>query len=537
MFVCGLKNAAMQKRLLAEVDLTLNRAVELAQAMEMAEQNAQAMQSASFGQPHVQAIGKERQSHIREKGRAPCMRCGDQHEASKCPFIDSECYKCQKKGHIARACRSSQPKKNEWQQNGKNHGRHTNMVVDSLDGQNSGYDVNDVIGAVRDRTSGKPITVQISINGRPIVMELDTGSAVTILNEKTWRQLGKPRLEDSSAYLTSYSGHRLSILGDLKGEVEANGQHEVLYATVLKTRESNLLGRDWLRALKLDWSRIFAINSVGAESTDAKPDAQPKFVKPRPIPYGVKGPVGDDLDQLERNAVRKRIAYSNWAAPIGPVMKPQGAVRTCGDVKVTKDPQIKVDQYPLPGSKESFAWRKGSQQFTKLDSSEAMNESQKGGKGWKKNLATFLPTNCITVRAMTGMTPGDGKTMEHAQKDQPTKEFKEGDLVWARNYRDGDKWVPAKVVGRRGTLTYKVRINDSLVWKRHVDQLKPRSEEDYSPLTSDGADKRELGNNAERAEAPETAEVQQPREPQRRYPIRERKPPKRYEFEDRREEL
>jgi hypothetical protein len=102
-------------------------------------------------------------------------------------------------------------------------------------------------------------------------MELDTGSAVTILNERTWRHvLGKPRLEDSNANLSCYAGHRLKVLGELEAEVKIHGKTEVLYATVVKTGHSSLLGRDWLQALKLDWSEMFAINSVEAESTNAK---------------------------------------------------------------------------------------------------------------------------------------------------------------------------------------------------------------------------------------------------------------------------
>jgi hypothetical protein len=102
-------------------------------------------------------------------------------------------------------------------------------------------------------------------------MELDTGSAVTILNERTWRHvLGKPRLENSNAHLSCYAGHRLKVLGEFEAEVKIHGKTEVLYATVVKTGHSSLLGRDWLQALKLDWSEMFAINSVEAETTNAK---------------------------------------------------------------------------------------------------------------------------------------------------------------------------------------------------------------------------------------------------------------------------
>ena len=44
-FVCGLKNEAVQKRLLTEADLTLARAVTTAQSMEAADRNAKSFKT------------------------------------------------------------------------------------------------------------------------------------------------------------------------------------------------------------------------------------------------------------------------------------------------------------------------------------------------------------------------------------------------------------------------------------------------------------------------------------------------------------
>ena len=159
---------------------------------------------------------------------------------------------------------------------------------------------------------------------------------------------------------------------------------------------NNLLGRDWLQVLKLNWAEIVAVNSVREDALTSllqkyelvfkeelghcknlkahivlQPNAEPKFFKPRPIPYSIKEAVSKDLDRLETLGVLVKIPYSDWAAPVVPVMKPSGAVRICGDFKVTVNPQLKVDQYPLPRPEELFASLNGGQQFTKLDFAEA----------------------------------------------------------------------------------------------------------------------------------------------------------------------
>ena len=61
------------------------------------------------------------------------------------------------------------------------------------------------------------------------------------------------------------------------------------------------------------------------------------------------------------------MSWSEWATPVIPVVKQNGTVRICGDVKVTVNPQLKVDQYPLPRIDDIFARLTGGQKFSKID--------------------------------------------------------------------------------------------------------------------------------------------------------------------------
>ncbi|KAK9745984.1 hypothetical protein QE152_g6481 [Popillia japonica] len=67
-------------------------------------------------------------------------------------------------------------------------------------------------------------------------------------------------------------------------------------------------------------------------------------LKARPLPYGMREKVEIELDNLVKLGVIKPVDYSPWATPIVPAIKKSGAIRICGDFKITLNPCLEIDQ-------------------------------------------------------------------------------------------------------------------------------------------------------------------------------------------------
>ena len=105
--VCGIGDDRIQRRLLSEPDLTFEKALKLAQAIETASKDVKDLQSLESTHSHMrapQAVHKMSTKQFPTKQQHQnnaCYRCGgEQHRAGDCRFIKETCHKCGKMGHI-----------------------------------------------------------------------------------------------------------------------------------------------------------------------------------------------------------------------------------------------------------------------------------------------------------------------------------------------------------------------------------------------------------------------------------------------------
>ncbi|KAI2668897.1 Transposon Tf2-6 polyprotein [Labeo rohita] len=103
-------------------------------------------------------------------------------------------------------------------------------------------------------------------------------------------------------------------------------------------------------------------------------DASPRFYRPRSVPYALKTKVEEEINRLLRDKIISPVKYSEWAAPVVPILKPDGSIRLFGDYKLTVNRVSTLEQYPIPRVEDLFALLDGGKQFTKLDMSHAYQQ-------------------------------------------------------------------------------------------------------------------------------------------------------------------
>ena len=382
--VCGCRDKQLQCRLLSEPDLSYDKAFKMARARETAEQEAKNLHPNDENPVHsLRSKGPPQRKHSTKHEN--CYRCGGKHQADSCKFKTASCNYCHKQGHIANVCfkKACDSKKQPAKLTHQLH----------VDEEPLGPEYA-VHYAATPRTD--PILVTVNLNSVDHAMEVDTGATLSVISNQTyntlWPKNKAPPLRPCSTRLKTYTGQPISVKGSIEVDVCYEDKSHSLDLLIVQGSGPSLLGRDWLRAIRLDWSYLKLVRSspdlkcqqvidrypsvfkdelghISGSSAhfEVDPDAQPKFCRARRVPYALCSKVEAELDRLEKSKIISHVTFSKWAAPIVPVLKRDGTIRICGDYKLTVNQATKTDPYPLPRIDDLFASLSKGKSFTKLD--------------------------------------------------------------------------------------------------------------------------------------------------------------------------
>ena len=159
----------------------------------------------------------------------------------------------------------------------------------------------------------QPYRVELLLNRVHTSVEVDTGAAATIINEETYKRISegnqvknRPQLETAKVKLRTYTGELVKVIGTLNVIVKYEKQEVELQTLVVEGWGPNLLGRDWLRVLTLNWKELIHVD----------PEARPKFLKAKPVPYAMMGKIEVKLKRLQDEGTIEPVQFSEWVTPL-----------------------------------------------------------------------------------------------------------------------------------------------------------------------------------------------------------------------------
>ena len=341
---------------------------------------------------------------------ARCAGCGGNHARRQCPYKESVCNSCQIKGHLARECRTAA---NRRQTAGQSSAvRHTqadtptryyDMLSPGADDNNNkddqGFlDINQISPVSSPRASPSSARLesddryvcQLRVEGILLQFEIDTGSAVTIVPITVYQKHLKhlPLRPCPTAY-RGLGGTQIPMLGVVDVQVayphqEASSVGDVVIlplAVCSRPDAPLLLGRPWLRRLPMViqtvqhtatipappdielistlrrlFPSLFELDGTAISGYEAQiylkegtiPVRRPAYS----CPLALRAAVEAELDRMVANNELSPVLSSQWATPVIPLRRPGGAVRLCGDYRVTVNPSLEMAHYPLPHLEE-----------------------------------------------------------------------------------------------------------------------------------------------------------------------------------------
>lgn len=201
-FVCGLKSqkdADIRMRLLSKInetqDITLEKIVEECTSLMNLKRDTSLIESSIITPVATsQAVRKnDSQSYYRTAGKhgekrsatpkTPCWSCGGMHFSNLCEYKQHKCNDCGRTGHKEGycACFSAKLPVKPQQQ------RTSNIVTVNALNRGRRY-------------------VETIINGVPVMLQLDSGSDITIISQQNWKNIGTPSTAPPDCQVKTASG-------------------------------------------------------------------------------------------------------------------------------------------------------------------------------------------------------------------------------------------------------------------------------------------------------------------------------------------
>ncbi len=299
--------------------------------------------------------------------KGTCTRCGRNHDDSDlCPAKGKKCMKCTKVGHFAAVC----------------HSKAAVQEITEADEDDCMF-----LGSVEQEKNRSallaedepPWRTSLTLAHTPVSFKIDSGADTSVMSEATYETLqNKPKLTAVKNTLQSPGGvvaTRGQFLAKIKAHVNGQLQNCCFRVVVVKTSGENLLSRTVATKLGLikRIDEVSMFSGVGTLKGNPvkiilKDEAQPYSVTaPRRVPIPLLPKVEEELRRMESMGIIEKVTDpTEWCAPMVPVIKKNGNIRICVDLKRLNE-NVKRERFILPTLDDILPKLAKSTVFSSLD--------------------------------------------------------------------------------------------------------------------------------------------------------------------------
>ena len=191
-----------------------------------------------------------------------------------------------------------------------------------------------------------PITASVSVNGIPLVMDIDSSVAISAISKEVFdKHFSNLMLKKSNLHLRTYNGSYLKPVGVVRFEICYKNMTQSLEVHVIEDGGPPLLCRNWVHAFNIgvreinhiqnsdsilktlfkSYADIFdgglVCSNKNKVTLNLKEGAKPKFFRPRKLPFSLKDKVENELRKLVALNILEPVSYSEWGTPIVPLKR------------------------------------------------------------------------------------------------------------------------------------------------------------------------------------------------------------------------
>lgn len=406
--VLGVNDEDVQRRLLKEQNLDLEKSISICQAAELAKSQVKMINTESnkvhiLRTKHIEKENKREKDSPEHKGfdksrswnsqqqTKTCSRCGGIHKPRQCPAYGKTCSKCSRLHHFASVCRS------------------TTKAVDAVDTHTHLYSQTDTddslfIDMVKCDTSAPEWLEPMLVNKKAkIQVKLDSGAQCNVISLASYNEIKTKNsvLKDTNTKISAFGGGSVQVIGKVDLLCKFNNRAKcILEFVVVKGKQTNIptvIGLPTLTKLNL----IARVDSINVhELTDDKnvqelltefedvfsgtgyikgfeyeikltENYTPKIHPCRRVPITLMKTLKEKLKSMEDKGIIKKVDQpTEWVHPLVLAKKKDGNLRICLD-PTDLNQYIQKEPQQIPSFEELTSNMAGSKIFSTLDADSA----------------------------------------------------------------------------------------------------------------------------------------------------------------------